>query len=924
MIQFMDDHELLREYVRDRSQDAFRELVDRHLAMVYGSARRMVRDSHLAEDVVQGVFRTLAEKAGTLRRQQVIAGWLYQTTRHLAMHAVRTEQRRREREQVAVAMQALEGEAETNRILDELEPALDQLDAGDRDLLVLRYFEDRSLRDVGREVGISEDAARMRVNRALERLRAVFEKQGVTTSSGLLTTVLLSTAATTVPAGLAATITTTALTGLSAGIGAGMGTAATAASWWTAKTIAAVAGAAAITGAGLLLYVQRTEPLPPPSAQAPASAPQTTEQVVVGESVPDSQSAGDAVTAMPSAEEAGRRADVEGPREEPPTAEAQRLVEEAYALREQQRYEDAERLVNEALRLSPSFPDAHLVLGLVHEGLGRLEEAVSAHTRAVELRPGYVQAWYERSRIMLAMKRHEEAIADCTRAIQIDPSFWQAWLGRGRARYEQGRYEEAMRDLDRSLELNPRFVEAYDYRAIIHMRHGEPDLALTNRRLAVEQEPDIALLHLRYGSTLWLLERFEEALESLSRAIELDPNHPGAWRERGVVHARLRRWNEAIEDYTETLRLQPQNHHIYSNRGMTWFELDEPDKALADLDRAVRMDPDRALYYLNRGRILLRLNRPREALADLSRSIELQPQRNAEAWYQRGRAYRDLGELDMALEDLLKVVAWEPGWMYAWNDLGYVRFQRREYAQAIHDLERALELKPDLEYAAYMAGRTALALHQPDRAIEFLTHALTIRPDEPWTLFYRAQAKARSGHLPDAIADLNEVVRLRPDSGRFRFERAWFHVRAQNLDAAVADAIAGLTDERLHEIDRRYLGILAALGQRSDVPAKPVQAALDELTMPADATWPAPVIRFLKGDLPFDQMNAAARNATEQAQARAFAGWFDLVEGRHNEAREHLQWVVQHAEERGFGHGLAAALLDRLANASGANTEKQP
>jgi RNA polymerase sigma factor (sigma-70 family) len=627
MIQFMDDHELLREYVRDRSQDAFRELVDRHLAMVYGAARRMVRDSHLAEDVAQGVFRTLAEKAGTLRRQQVIAGWLYQTTRHLAMHAVRTEQRRREREQVAVAMQALEGEAETNRILDELEPALDQLEAGDRDLLVLRYFEDRSLRDVGREVGISEDAARMRVNRALERLRAVFEKQGVTTSSGLLSAVLLSTAATTVPAGLAATITTTALTGLSAGIAAGMGTAATAATWWTAKTIAAVAGAVAITAAGLLLYVQRTEQLPPPSPQAPASAP----EIVVGESAPDSQGADDAGTAMPSAEEAGGRAVVEGPREEPPTAEAQRLVEQAYALRDQQRYEDAELLVNEALRLSPSFPDAHLVLGLVHEGLGRLEESARAHTRAIELRPGYVQAWYERSRIRLAMKRHEEAIADCTRVIDIDPSFWQAWLGRGRARYEQGRYEEAMRDLDRSLELNPRFVEAYDYRAIIHLRHGEPDLALTNRRLAIEQEPDNALLHLGYGSSLWLLERFEEALESLSRAIELDPNHPGSWRERGVVHARLRRWNEAIADYTETLRLQPQNHHIYSNRGMTWFELDEPDKALADLDRAVRMDPGRALYYLNRGRILLRLNRPQEALADLARSIELQPQRNANA-----------------------------------------------------------------------------------------------------------------------------------------------------------------------------------------------------------------------------------------------------------------------------------------------------
>jgi RNA polymerase sigma factor (sigma-70 family) len=271
MIDVMDDHELPREYVRNQSQDAFRKLVDRHLAMVYGAARRMVRDGHLAEDVAQGVFQTLAEKAGTLRRHQVIAGWLYQTTRHLAMHAVRGEQRRREREQVAVAMQALDTEAGTSRILDELEPALDQLDAGDRDLRVLRYFEDRSLRDVGREVGISEDAVRMRVNRALERLRAVFEKRGVTASSALLSTVLLSTATIAVPSGLAATITTAALTGTGAGIGATAATGATVASWLTAKTTAAVAGAVAIAGAGLFLLVQRGDPTDASRSAAPGA-----------------------------------------------------------------------------------------------------------------------------------------------------------------------------------------------------------------------------------------------------------------------------------------------------------------------------------------------------------------------------------------------------------------------------------------------------------------------------------------------------------------------------------------------------------------------------------------------------------------------------------------------------------------------------
>src|SRR5205814_7413907 len=104
----MEDRELLDEFVKNRSQSAFRDLVQRNLPVVYSAAQRMVRDSHLAEEIAQSVFTTLAQKAETIRPPQVLGGWLYNTTRHLAMHAVRTEQRRREREQTAVAMQTLE------------------------------------------------------------------------------------------------------------------------------------------------------------------------------------------------------------------------------------------------------------------------------------------------------------------------------------------------------------------------------------------------------------------------------------------------------------------------------------------------------------------------------------------------------------------------------------------------------------------------------------------------------------------------------------------------------------------------------------------------------------------------------------------------------------------------------------------------
>ena len=206
----MDDRALLDEFVRTRSQGAFRELVERHLPVVYSAARRLVRDAHLAEEVAQSVFTTLAQKAGSIRPPQVLGGWLYNTTRHLAMHAVRTEQRRREREQTAFAMQALEQTSDDPGLTDHLEPALAELDAEDRDALVLRFLANRALREVGAELGVSEDAARKRVSRALERLRLVLEQRGVT-ATGVLLASHLTASTCAVPAGLGATITKTAL-----------------------------------------------------------------------------------------------------------------------------------------------------------------------------------------------------------------------------------------------------------------------------------------------------------------------------------------------------------------------------------------------------------------------------------------------------------------------------------------------------------------------------------------------------------------------------------------------------------------------------------------------------------------------------------------------------------------------------------------
>jgi RNA polymerase sigma factor (sigma-70 family) len=224
--------------------------------MVYSAAQRIVRDGHLAEEVAQAVFTTLAEKAGAIRASQVVGGWLYNTTRHLAMHAVRTEQRRRERERAALVMQSINSGSDTDRINDQLEPAMAELEANDRDALVLRYLENRSLREVGEDLGIAEDAARMRVNRALERLRGVLERRGVAVTSVLLATIIGSSTSTVVPAALGATITSTAAAAVTAAT-LTQSTIITTMNLLNAKAVAAIAGAALLAGSGTYFVQQQ-------------------------------------------------------------------------------------------------------------------------------------------------------------------------------------------------------------------------------------------------------------------------------------------------------------------------------------------------------------------------------------------------------------------------------------------------------------------------------------------------------------------------------------------------------------------------------------------------------------------------------------------------------------------------------------------
>jgi len=220
----MNDYELLRSYAETGSESDFTELVQRYVDLVYSAALRQVGgDAALAQDVTQSVFIDLARKAASISARTVLTGWLYTSTRYAAAKAVRAEQRRHAREQEAYAMQQLTSTPAPAEAWDQLRPMLDEamheLSERDRNAILLRYFEGRQLAEVGAKLGLSEDAARMRVGRALEKLRGRLAGRGVTSTAAALAALLASQTITAAPAGLAVNIAGTAVASASAGAG---------------------------------------------------------------------------------------------------------------------------------------------------------------------------------------------------------------------------------------------------------------------------------------------------------------------------------------------------------------------------------------------------------------------------------------------------------------------------------------------------------------------------------------------------------------------------------------------------------------------------------------------------------------------------------------------------------------------------------
>jgi RNA polymerase sigma factor (sigma-70 family) len=201
----MNEHELLAQFSRTRSPELFQQIVQRYVDFIFATARRQLRDEHLAQDVTQAVFLLLAKKAGSLPTNRPVLAWLHKATCYASANAARSVATRRRHEQNAaeIKMDRANEPDELSSLLDE---GIARLRKSDRNAIFLKFFEKKSHREIAGAMGISEEAAAKRVSRAIEKLRDYFRRRGIAVTSAAIGSTLAVEATHSAPQGLAATV----------------------------------------------------------------------------------------------------------------------------------------------------------------------------------------------------------------------------------------------------------------------------------------------------------------------------------------------------------------------------------------------------------------------------------------------------------------------------------------------------------------------------------------------------------------------------------------------------------------------------------------------------------------------------------------------------------------------------------------------
>ncbi|MEU7132960.1 tetratricopeptide repeat protein [Streptomyces sp. NPDC046261] len=297
------------------------------------------------------------------------------------------------------------------------------------------------------------------------------------------------------------------------------------------------------------------------------------------------------------------------------------------------------------------------------------------------------------------------------------------------------------------------------------------------------------------GEYLYRVDRDEEAIYELDRAIATDPRNTRAWAYRGAARQQLGHHDQAISDLTTALNIDPNDAWTHGQRGEAHRQTGNYDQAITDLTAALNLNPTYAWTQALRGEAHRQAGNYDQAITDLTAAVNIHAPDDAWILGSRGEAHRQTGNYDQAITDLTAAINIDPNDAWALGSRGQAHRQTGNYDQAITDLTAAINIDPTYAWAHAQRGQAHRQAGNYDQAITDLTAAINLRPTYAWAHGQRGRAHLAAGHYEQAITDLTAAINIDPTCNWALRSRGQAHLAAGHYDQAITDLTAHLDTE---------------------------------------------------------------------------------------------------------------------------------
>jgi tetratricopeptide (TPR) repeat protein len=439
------------------------------------------------------------------------------------------------------------------------------------------------------------------------------------------------------------------------------------------------------------------------------------------------------------------------------------------------RHEEAAACYAKALEIDPRDVNTWSNKGTALAALGRHNEAIACLDQALRLNPESAPAWSNKGNALDSLGRYEEALACFAKALQVEPQNAVVWHNKGKSLYAITRYDEALTCFEKSARLDHRYASAWTGQALCLAALGRPNEAAACHAKAKEIDPQCAddLKRIlgarghhemaldssnrdaaawgRRGTDLLKAGRYEEALASFAKALEIDPSFGAAWYNRASAFSSLGCHEEALTCYTQALEVDPHLFDAWERKALALASLGRYDEAIACFTKALELTPQSTACWNNKGKALEALGRLDEAITCFTKALDIDPSRGV-IWDNKGVALRGVGRYEEALVCSAKALEIEPQNPYFWSSKGAALFEGGQLEEAVHCYATAVEIDPKYAGAWNNKGNALGALGRLDEAIACFDETLKIDPNSSAALNSKRKAVELT-HSAPTISD---------------------------------------------------------------------------------------------------------------------------------------------------------------------------